>query len=230
VRRPAFFVCILLPLISLAQDKVVVIPLMGDGVSGNATPADVLDGKTFSNSSGTGLTGTRPPAPVGTDGIDYEHTIQPPDPRFSNIGTPFIAGYGAMDHMTGLIWQKYLDPGLHTHSEADEYCEGLETGGPLLQFTDWRLPAITELQSLINHTAWAPALPLAVRSDVFTDLDPWGDYWASTLVSTICPGGARGAFLRYINMGYGETNNLLTCPGGIVERKYAWCVRGPYYN
>jgi formylglycine-generating enzyme required for sulfatase activity len=46
-----------------AQNRVVVVPL-GGGAVGNATPADVLVGKTFSNSSGSGLTGilVLPPA------------------------------------------------------------------------------------------------------------------------------------------------------------------------
>lgn len=220
--------CIMKGIVS-AADKVVVIPLGVNKASGDATTSDVLQGKTFSSSSGTGLKGTRPPAPVGTDGIDYEHTVQPPVPRFSNIGTPFIAGYGAIDHMTGLIWQKYLDTGLYTHSGAYSYCDQLETGGPILSFNDWRLPTITELQSVINHNALAPALPLEVQSGIFTNLDPWGDYWASTLISTTCPGGLRGNFLRYINMGYGETINELTCQGASPPQHKVWCVRGPYY-
>lgn len=40
-----------------AQDKVVVIPL-GGGATGNATAADVVQGKTFSSASGKGQTGT----------------------------------------------------------------------------------------------------------------------------------------------------------------------------
>ena len=63
---------LLTPLKTFAQNKVVVIPL-SDGCSaapsGNATQPDVLEGKTFSSSIGIGLTGTRPPAPVGTDYI-----------------------------------------------------------------------------------------------------------------------------------------------------------------
>ncbi len=41
-----------------AADKVVVIPLMGNEATGNATVSDVVKGKTFSNSADTGLTGT----------------------------------------------------------------------------------------------------------------------------------------------------------------------------
>lgn len=46
-----------------AADKVVVVPLMG-GAVGNATPADVLAGKTFSSSAGKGLVGTLEPHPM----------------------------------------------------------------------------------------------------------------------------------------------------------------------
>ncbi len=52
-----------------AQNKVVVIPL-GSEPTGNAAAGDVLKDKTFSNASGTGLSGTRPPAPVPKDGPD----------------------------------------------------------------------------------------------------------------------------------------------------------------
>ena len=46
----------------------VVIPLFGDEATGNVTVADVLERKTFSNSSATGLTGTRPPSSVSKTG------------------------------------------------------------------------------------------------------------------------------------------------------------------
>lgn len=84
--------------LSVAQDKVVVIPLIGNGATGNATINEVLNGKTFSNSSATGLTGTRPPvsvkktgqnpsipidpAPSGSDG-DLMKGAAWPNPRFT---------------------------------------------------------------------------------------------------------------------------------------------------
>ena len=224
---------VLAPLTAFAANKVVVIPL-SDGSSGDATKPDVLEGKTFSSASGIGLTGTRPPAPVGTDYTDTQHTIQPPNPRFYNSDGALGAGYGVKDLMTGLIWQKDLNPNLRTRSEADAYCNELWTTYPIpgigfATAADWRLPTITELQSLIAHNVWDPALPIGVRSGVFVNLNTWGDYWSRTIFSSLCPNFDRGAILKYINMGYGDTLKILTCPGADPPAKYVWCVRGPYF-
>ena len=45
---------------TFAQDKTVIIPLLGKEPSGDAQPEHVLEGITFSNASGTGLIGTMP--------------------------------------------------------------------------------------------------------------------------------------------------------------------------
>lgn len=228
---------LLLPVTAFAQNKVVVIPL-SDGATlaatGNATQPDVLDGKTFSNAIGIGLTGTRPPAPIGTDYIDIPHTVQPPNPRFYNSDGALGAGFGVKDLMTGLIWQKDLNATLRTRSGAIAYCNELWTtytvpGIGFATAADWRLPTITELQSLIAHNVSAPALPTGVRSGVFIDLDNWGDYWSNTIFTAVCPDKSQGAILKYMNMGYGDTSNILTCPGADPPVKLVWCVRGPYY-
>ena len=47
-----------------AKDTVVVVPMASHRAVGDAEVTDVTAGKTFSNASETGLTGTRPPVPV----------------------------------------------------------------------------------------------------------------------------------------------------------------------
>ena len=54
------FSVFVLTLQSAAQNKVVVIPLGGTEPTGDVQPENVLEGTTFSSSSGTGLTGTMP--------------------------------------------------------------------------------------------------------------------------------------------------------------------------
>ena len=54
------FSVFVLTLQSAAQNKVVVIPLIGAEPTGDVQPEDVLEGITFSSSSGTGLIGTMP--------------------------------------------------------------------------------------------------------------------------------------------------------------------------
>lgn len=50
------------------------------------------------------------------------------------------------DLNTGLMWQQTPDFQRHNYYDAFDYVEGLEIGG----FTDWRLPTIKELYSLLN--------------------------------------------------------------------------------
>ena len=71
------------------------------------------------------------------------------------------------DSTTGLIWQKGEAAGKNW-KEALEYCENLTYAG----YTDWRLPNINELTSLLNYGRHAPA------SD-FPDI-PLEYFWSST--------------------------------------------------
>ncbi len=54
------FVCSLLTGISLAQNKVVIIPLLENEAVGDAESGDVLEGKTFSSDAGSDQIGTMP--------------------------------------------------------------------------------------------------------------------------------------------------------------------------
>ena len=68
---------------------------------------------------------------------------------------------------TGLEWQKTFETGM-TWQQSMAYCENLDYAG----HTDWRLPNVKELQSLINNELAAPA------SD-FPDM-PFGYFWSSS--------------------------------------------------
>ena len=238
------------PSLAIAQNKVVVIPLSDGGAtaaSGDATKPDVLAGKTFSSSIGIGLTGTRPPAPVGTDYIDTQHTIQPTNPRFYHVEANNEVGYGIKDLMTGLIWQRVLNESpvgvtpcasspLCTHTEAIAYCDTLGTWYDVpkgctfcrhVWVGDWRLPTITELQSLIAHLYWTPALPPDVLPFI-TNLVNSGEYWSITKPGQrACSEELYGDVLKYINIDNGSSADFLTC--ALPNRTmYTWCVRGPY--
>jgi formylglycine-generating enzyme required for sulfatase activity len=73
------FFCFLLPTVSAAADKVVVIPL--GGAPGNAVAADVVKGKTFSSrAAGKGVTGTlkiRDGSTIYTNSIGMEFSLIP---------------------------------------------------------------------------------------------------------------------------------------------------------
>lgn len=210
-----------------AHDKVVVIPLLGNEATGNATRDDVLKGKTFSNSSTTGLTGRRPPAPVeqtgqgliymsGDDG-SLKKGEDWPVPRFS-AGT-----YVVTDNLTGIMWQKSANNGEKDWSSAILYCNTLKlfVGGPIGYWADdWRLPNIKELQSLVDFGYVAPSLSDAEGKWQWSEGDPFTDvrssfYWSSTTHAYFT---TAAWYVRFWD-GFVERNEK-------TNIHYVWCVRG----
>ena len=112
---------------------------VGKKATGDATVNDVLKGKTFSNSSATGLVGARPPAPVEKTGQTYssrsgddgnlQKGVAWPNPRFS-AGT-----YVATDNLTKLMWQKSPATVAKPWSSAIDDCNGLTIYEPTGTFT-----------------------------------------------------------------------------------------------
>jgi hypothetical protein len=59
------------------------------------------------------------------------------------------------DTSTGLRWQQAgSSTNTQTWEQALAYCEGLNLGG----YTDWRLPTIKELRSLVDYSRYGPAI------------------------------------------------------------------------
>jgi len=76
------------------------------------------------------------------------------------------------DQSTGLIWQHQDDGIGRDWQDSLAYCEGLELAGQ----TDWRLPNIKELQTIVDYTRSDPA----IDPTVFTLIDSEGWFWSST--------------------------------------------------
>ena len=90
------------------------------------------------------------------------------------------------DNMLHLIWQNnYNDnkgyanngsiPNLN-HQKAIEYCNAIDLAG----YTNWRLPTMTELQTLVDYSK---AYPGPVIDDIFvttTTISDFGVYWTGT--------------------------------------------------
>ena len=73
------------------------------------------------------------------------------------------------DPKTGLIWQRQ-SPGEMTWNQAQSYAQSLNWAGK----TDWRLPAVRELETLLDRTRYRPVM----REEI-----PFRDtlsYWSST--------------------------------------------------
>jgi hypothetical protein len=87
------------------------------------------------------------------------------------------AGGLVHDEATGLTWQQTIDAGSYIVSEATTYCASLGAG--------WRLPSLTELQSIVDYTKSDPA----IDEDAFpnTPSDP-SSFWTSSPAAG-APGG-----------------------------------------
>ena len=75
------------------------------------------------------------------------------------------------DKSTGLMWQQATAPGEYTWREALSYCENLTLAG----YTDWRLPSVKELRSIVDYSVYNPAINTRYFPDTLHFY-----YWSST--------------------------------------------------
>ena len=75
------------------------------------------------------------------------------------------------DTETGLMWQQ-IGPGTMIWDAAISYCENLDLAG----YTDWRLPNVNELQSILNYEVYGPSIDAELVSASSA-------YWTSTVYS-----------------------------------------------
>jgi len=132
------------------------------------------------------------------------------------------------DATTSLMWQQcsagqsttttpcdtgtaaYYDWGAGTATSALAYCQGLSLAG----FSDWRLPNVKELKSLVSATTANPAINTAY----FPKTQSYY-YWTST-------SDANGpATAWYVGFDYGEIVGA-TKSTPVANLNYVRCVRG----
>ncbi|MBV6343042.1 DUF1566 domain-containing protein [Candidatus Magnetobacterium casense] len=134
-----------------------------------------------------------------------------PSPRFTDNGNTIT------DNLTGLMWTKNanLPGGARDWQGALDYVASMNSGAGTYGYTDWRLPNINELESLVNATqayqgAW-------LNAQGFTNVQS-PDYWSSTSYATAT---SDAWFVRMVE--------------GIVNASvkssydYVWPVRGTSY-
>ena len=112
-------------------------------------------------------------AGTGQDG-DRLAGVAWPDPRF----TVQTDDQTVTDNLTGLMWTKNANlpnrPGIW--QDALNYVADMNAGThPNFGYTDWRLPNVNELESLVNAELYNPAQP---SSHPFTNMSY--SYWSST--------------------------------------------------
>ena len=131
------------------------------------------------------------------------------------------------DTATGLMWQK--DDATSTNwPDAVARCESATTG----THTDWRLPHVKELQSIVDYTR-SPATTESAAIDIrffeassFVNengVTDWGDYWSSTTHVDNDGDGSNAAYVSFgRSLGYfappGATRQILDVHGAGAQR------------
>lgn len=93
-------------------------------------------------------------------------------PPANAIGPYTSEGSTVIDQGTGLEWQKSDTSPLHTWQNALGYCEELSLDAK----TDWRLPNIRELKSLVDYSRYYPAIDPDIPCQS-------ASYWSATTVA-----------------------------------------------
>ncbi|MHA1866475.1 MAG: Lcl C-terminal domain-containing protein [Candidatus Heimdallarchaeaceae archaeon] len=137
------------------------------------------------------------------------------------------------DLVTGLMWQKTPDTQKYTWAEAFDYSENLTLGG----YTDWRVPTIKELYSLIDFNGNSKANPPVpyINTSVFDFY--WGDvvngerlidaqFWSSTAYVGKTMGGDLSAFGVNFADGRIKSYPRVKSMFNFTFTAYVRCVRG----
>lgn len=105
---------------------------------------------------------------LGSDGFLEEGIAWEDDARFTYVGTNVL-----IDNLTGLMWARAADGTARTWAAAIDYANQSTYAG----FTDWRLPNVREMRSLIHYgrdtVSWLAGVG-------FTGLNSSRRYWTST--------------------------------------------------
>ena len=156
------------------------------------------------------LIGAPAAVPKTGDSADGATGVSFPNPRFTvNAGT-------VKDNLTGLIWLKNADCANATRNWATAKTDvtSLNTAGTMngnncldtsnagSHQTDWRLPTLRELQSLIHYGYFSPALSNAAGTGQWTAGNPFDNvqtsrYWSAT------SSAANTASAWYMNLSVG---------------------------
>jgi hypothetical protein len=190
------------------------------------------------------LLGLRAPVPrtgqtmafsAGDDGALAKGVVWP-NPRFTDIRAPIGLTTGTVkDNLTGLIWLKNANCAgtrREWQTALDDVASlnfngkmnGNECGNFLVgRQTDWRLPNVRELQSLIDYGSNDPAVPDTAGTGHWTNGDPFVNvqsdlYWSSTAIAGI---GGVAVIAWYVNLQEGSVVDDST-----MSPSYVWPVRG----
>ncbi len=162
------------------------------------------------------------PCPASGQDGEYQRGVQWPSPRFKDNRNGTIT-----DRLTGLMWVKdgklmvSRDPSFDTDSTANDgmvtWQHALDYVAKLnnekyLGYSDWRLPNVNELQSLVDY---GQSLPPGdwLNNQGFINIVSAGSYWSSSTV-TRSTNNAWFMNIGYFSLAYfgGKTSNSYLLP------------------
>jgi len=109
------------------------------------------------------------------------------------------------DNLTGLMWQQAVPTTTYTWANAATYCSTTLT---LASHSDWRLPSVVELTSIVDFGS-SPA----VNSTYFPST-PASWFWSSS------PLAGSSSYAWYVDFGRGYTSYY-----DVSSTNYVRCVR-----
>ena len=153
---------------------------------------------------------------TGEDG-NLRKGVAWPNPRFTVNGDETVT-----DNLTGLVWTQDAYLTQDDWTGALDYVADMNAGTHQnYGYTDWRLPNVRELQSLVHYGVCDPAVPntegtgkCTGTGDPFINVQSYG-YWSSTTYA----GSTDGAWVVSMSsgvVGYGTKSDYY----------YVWPVRG----
>jgi hypothetical protein len=160
---------------------------------------------------------------TGEDG-ELQKGVAWPNPRFTKHGDGTVT-----DNLTGLMWMQDAnagndchgaDTGTETWANALASAAACNAGAGFAGYTDWRLPNVRELHSLVHYGVYNPAVPNTAGTGKWAAGDPFDNvqssyYWSSTTYAD----GTTSAWLVSLSFGYVSS-------GGKTGTTYVWPVRG----
>jgi hypothetical protein len=132
----------------------------------------------------------------------------PADHRFTTL--PTYNNAAVLDTETGLVWELAPQASAVTWNEARVLCATRETGGQ----KGWRLPAPSEMRSLVGPAVDAPG-PNLSPGHPFLNVQPTS-YW------TVVPEENQPSYAKYLDAFLGNVLSLTR-----IYTFPVWCVRGP---
>ncbi len=144
---------------------------------------------------------------ASADRGEGEHRARPPParwatwpiPNFASSGLPHPESYDVsvagtvLDRVTGLMWQRAVDPGNMTFDDANAKCDRLQLGG----YRDWRLPSRIELVSILDLAETQPSIDRGAFPGTPSE---W--FWSSSVAAA----SPTAAWYVYFYFGYPKTD------------------------